>query len=414
MSLEVGTRIQDLVATNPVGATDFVSQGDDHIRLLKVCIQGSFPSLGANAVTASADELNILDGATLSTAELNYVDGVTSSIQDQIDDITTSVPLLFQPLDSDLTAIAALTTTSFGRGFLDLADLAALATKINALVPTWSGAHTFNGAATFNAATNINAVAGANAIGLTLDVASATSENLVAWKLNAVAKAYTGLIGTATHLVNSSAQNDYAIRLESANLLISTDGGTTANVKVSSAGNVTIAAASSGRPLTVSGADSGIRFTNATANVEIKTSGGVGYIGTVNAGSFNLIANNAVGLTLSSAGVVTINDAGTMREAGHRSLSPSGFTAPGTLSAALNGKCAVTGGVGLITAYAGSDGDIITLLIGAAQTLAPGSGNLYWCTGGAFTTGTRTLAIGSVVTLFRYGGDWYTWGNGIS
>ena len=36
-------------------------------------------------VTASAVEVNILDGATLSTTELNYVDGVTSAIQTQID-----------------------------------------------------------------------------------------------------------------------------------------------------------------------------------------------------------------------------------------------------------------------------------------------------------------------------------------
>ena len=35
-------------------------------------------------VTASASELNILDGATLSTTELNYVDGVTSDIQTQL------------------------------------------------------------------------------------------------------------------------------------------------------------------------------------------------------------------------------------------------------------------------------------------------------------------------------------------
>lgn len=32
-----------------------------------------------------------------------------------------------QPVDSDLTAIAALSTTSFGRGLLTLADAAALA-----------------------------------------------------------------------------------------------------------------------------------------------------------------------------------------------------------------------------------------------------------------------------------------------
>jgi hypothetical protein len=37
------------------------------------------------ALTSTATELNILDGATLSTAELNYVDGVTSAIQTQLD-----------------------------------------------------------------------------------------------------------------------------------------------------------------------------------------------------------------------------------------------------------------------------------------------------------------------------------------
>jgi len=36
-------------------------------------------------VTASASEVNILDGATLSVTELNYVDGVTSNIQTQLD-----------------------------------------------------------------------------------------------------------------------------------------------------------------------------------------------------------------------------------------------------------------------------------------------------------------------------------------
>jgi hypothetical protein len=44
------------------------------------------PNINENvALTATATELNILDGATLSTTELNYVDGVTSAIQTQID-----------------------------------------------------------------------------------------------------------------------------------------------------------------------------------------------------------------------------------------------------------------------------------------------------------------------------------------
>ena len=36
-------------------------------------------------ITATADELNILDGVTATTAELNYVDGVTSNVQTQLD-----------------------------------------------------------------------------------------------------------------------------------------------------------------------------------------------------------------------------------------------------------------------------------------------------------------------------------------
>ncbi|AXQ62153.1 hypothetical protein SEA_SPIKELEE_24 [Mycobacterium phage Spikelee] len=36
-------------------------------------------------VTASASEVNVLDGITASTAELNYVDGVTSNVQTQLD-----------------------------------------------------------------------------------------------------------------------------------------------------------------------------------------------------------------------------------------------------------------------------------------------------------------------------------------
>ena len=53
-----------------------------------------------DGVTSTAAELNILDGATLTVTELNYVDGVTSAIQTQLD--------TKQPLDADLTALAAL------------------------------------------------------------------------------------------------------------------------------------------------------------------------------------------------------------------------------------------------------------------------------------------------------------------
>lgn len=69
MALETATYISDLVSTNPT-ASDNISQGDDHIRLLKGTLKSTFPNV-AGAVTADH-------------TELSYVDGVTSSIQTQL------------------------------------------------------------------------------------------------------------------------------------------------------------------------------------------------------------------------------------------------------------------------------------------------------------------------------------------
>ena len=55
-------------------------------------------SINGTAVTATATELNLLDGVTATTAELNHVDGVTSAIQTQLDAKSTT---------SNATALAA-------------------------------------------------------------------------------------------------------------------------------------------------------------------------------------------------------------------------------------------------------------------------------------------------------------------
>jgi hypothetical protein len=64
MGLESATFLSGLVATNPIGATDPKSQGDDHIRLIKSVLLATFPNLNA-AVTATPAQLNLLVGQTL-------------------------------------------------------------------------------------------------------------------------------------------------------------------------------------------------------------------------------------------------------------------------------------------------------------------------------------------------------------
>lgn len=69
MGLEAATFIHELVATNPVGATDPKAQGDDHIRLIKSALQNTFANVDG-AVTASHTELNRVTGVTAPIEEM--------------------------------------------------------------------------------------------------------------------------------------------------------------------------------------------------------------------------------------------------------------------------------------------------------------------------------------------------------
>jgi predicted translin family RNA/ssDNA-binding protein len=71
---------------------------------------GTVSSLSDLSVTASATELNLLDGVTATTAEINYLDGVTSNIQTQLDAAGGTVTLG----DLGVTATAAELNTLDG------------------------------------------------------------------------------------------------------------------------------------------------------------------------------------------------------------------------------------------------------------------------------------------------------------
>ena len=63
MGVETASFISQFDDSLPT-ASDAVSQGDNHLRLIKSVLQGQFTTLGAAAVTTTAAELNLLDGVT--------------------------------------------------------------------------------------------------------------------------------------------------------------------------------------------------------------------------------------------------------------------------------------------------------------------------------------------------------------
>lgn len=94
MGLETGvTYIEDLVDTNPVGATDNIDEGDDHIRNIKTAVQGSFPNLGAAAVTKTAAQINDLASKTGTETLTNKT--LTSPVINEVLDANSNELLTF-------------------------------------------------------------------------------------------------------------------------------------------------------------------------------------------------------------------------------------------------------------------------------------------------------------------------------
>ena len=112
MGLETATYISQLVDTNPT-SSDPVSQGDDHLRLIKEVLQAQFTTLGTAAVTTTAAELNLLDGVTTlapeGTAVLSTGEAVTTKFLRTDGDGTSSWQI---PAGTTYTAGDGLDLTS--------------------------------------------------------------------------------------------------------------------------------------------------------------------------------------------------------------------------------------------------------------------------------------------------------------
>ena len=114
MGLETFNFIDSLNASNPVHATDQVSQGDDHIRGVKTTLLNSFPNIDA-AVNFTPTEANRLVGLTGLTGTGNLVASISPTFT------------------GTLTAAAIAATTYDGIAAADLVDKSASETISGAI-----------------------------------------------------------------------------------------------------------------------------------------------------------------------------------------------------------------------------------------------------------------------------------------
>ncbi len=91
MGLEAGTFLDDLVVTNPVGATDPKSQGDDHLRLIKTVLKNSFPDVdqAVSTIISSATEPTLNRKGTLWLDETANV----AKLRDKADSAWITLPI---------------------------------------------------------------------------------------------------------------------------------------------------------------------------------------------------------------------------------------------------------------------------------------------------------------------------------
>ena len=213
MPVETATYISQLSATNPLG-TDPISQGDDQIRLVKEVLQAQFTSLGAAAVTATAAEVNLIDGYTGTTAELNTLDVTTQG-----------------------TSEASKVVTADGNGDVTIADGA-----YDFDVASHDGTNglLLGGTLVTATATELNLIDGYSGTTAELNYNDVTTLGTVEVSKTVTADA-SGIVNYADYVIQRPNLKDYA---ETHNAIGDTGGGTDA-IDIS-AGNVVSATVSTG------------------------------------------------------------------------------------------------------------------------------------------------------------------------
>ena len=126
MALEVGEQIGDLDASNPPG-TDPLSQADDHLRLLKTCVQGSLGDMLELWAIRTNDtpvrERNFADDGYLEMISLTVDDQVSIAQGVMLAELGIVILKADVEIDGDISVETATPTISFVDTDLSLAQI---------------------------------------------------------------------------------------------------------------------------------------------------------------------------------------------------------------------------------------------------------------------------------------------------
>ena len=369
MSLEIGSFIADLTPANPV-SNDPVGQGDDHLRLIKTCVQATLPNMGS-----IFGQVRSIDVATSLSSTWNTNLIVVSSS-------ATATVVLTLPPGASITTGFILNFFTLGGAAISLVPSGAASINGNASLPIPERNYAFaqyQGANVWRGGTIPNGTDGTSVFGTSVTIAGSLSVSGAA-TLNALSvSGGTVLNGPAT--LNTTLSVSGIATFKSA---ISVSGVSILNGAVSMNGSLSVSAnATFNSGMSVSGA------------AIFKTTMSIG--GAVQMASTLLVGGAATfDSSVSISGVFTANGAAQFNGAitGIDTMSISG-------AAVFGATVQVRGGITAESTLSVSGGfhAKTTMSVGGATTLAGAVTAASTMSISGATHLKTTLSVGGATTL---------------
>ena len=333
IAADIKTDTLTLVAGNNITLTPDAT--NDKITISAKDTTYSLESFG---ITATADELNKLDGVTATATEINYVDGVTSNIQNQLDGKAATSHKHTVSNISDLTATAM--ELNYMDGVTSNVQVQLDGKASSGHTHNYAGSSSSGGAATSANKLNTDAGSTTQPVYFSNGIPAATTYTLgKSVPSNAV---FTDTHYASKNVVGATnATSNTATALTNGNVYLNSveNGAVTSSHKISGSGATTVTTDASGN-IIISSTDNDTTYNAAGSSLGLVKSGGdvtISYgVITVNDDSHNHTISNVDNLQSSlDAKQATITG-------GASTITSSNLTANRALLSNSSGKVAVS------------------------------------------------------------------------